>query len=145
MPAVTRQAVLGTVGALRWLVGLNLNWIKSCDTLSTILKHCTHTMKPSDLLLLTDGILHCGMCLEGKVAISGQACLVLFINNWPHCGCLRSTERPTDFLACFGTSTLLSRILLFANSKIDSPMLHSNIAKLGLLPPRRRNTSTYQL
>ena len=32
--------------------------------------HFTHTMKPSDPLLLADGTLRCGMYPEGKVAIS---------------------------------------------------------------------------
>ena len=39
-------------------------------TLLTILQHFTHTMKPSDPLLLDDGTLRCGMYPAGKVAIS---------------------------------------------------------------------------
>ena len=42
------------------------NWY----TISTILQHCTHTMKPSDPLLLTNGTLRCGMYPTCKVAIS---------------------------------------------------------------------------
>ena len=36
-------------------------------TLSTILQHFTHTMKPSDPLLLADVTLRCGMYPAGKV------------------------------------------------------------------------------
>ena len=39
-------------------------------TLSTILQHFTHTMKPSDPLLLADVTLRCGMYPAGKVDIS---------------------------------------------------------------------------
>ena len=39
-------------------------------TLLTILKHFTHTMKPSDPLLLADVTLRCGMYPAGKVDIS---------------------------------------------------------------------------
>jgi len=39
-------------------------------TLSTILQHFTHTMKPSDPLLLADVTLHCGVYPTGKVDIS---------------------------------------------------------------------------
>ena len=38
-------------------------------TLSTILQHFTHTMKPSDPLLLADVTLRCGMYHAGKVDI----------------------------------------------------------------------------
>ena len=39
-------------------------------TLSTILQHFTHTMKPSDPLLLADVTLRCGMYPADKVDIS---------------------------------------------------------------------------
>ena len=49
--------------------------------LSTILQHSTHTMKPSDPLLLADDILCCGMYPAGKVAISQY----LAIPGFPQC------------------------------------------------------------
>jgi hypothetical protein len=50
-------------------------------TLSTILQHCTHTMKPSDPLLLDNGTLRCGMYPTGKVAFSQH----LVIPGFPQC------------------------------------------------------------
>ena len=56
----------------RWsdCIGYRIEIVCLIGTLSTILQHCTHTMKPSDPLLLADGTLHCGMYPAGKVAIS---------------------------------------------------------------------------
>ena len=51
------------------------------DILSTSLQHFTHTMKPSDPLLLADGTLHCGMYPAGKVAISRH----LVTPGFPRC------------------------------------------------------------
>ena len=56
----------------RWSdrIGYRIEIVCLIGTLSTILQYCTHTMKPSDLLLLADVTLRCGMYPAGKVAIS---------------------------------------------------------------------------
>ena len=56
----------------RWsdCIGYRIEIVCLIDTLSTILQHCTHTMKPSDPLLLADDTLRYGMYPAGKVAIS---------------------------------------------------------------------------
>ena len=74
--ALSNQGVANSQAAviishLTWLY-----WLQDRDilcligTLSTILQHFTHTMKPRAPLLLADGNLRCGMYPAGKVAIS---------------------------------------------------------------------------
>ena len=68
------------VHALEAVSSSMINWCSDCigldgdschlGTLSTILKHFTHTMKPSDPLLLAVVTLGCGMYPAGKVDIS---------------------------------------------------------------------------
>ena len=49
-----------------------LYWLQDRDSMPDwyAINHFTHTMKPSDPLLLVDGTLHCGMYPTGRVAIS---------------------------------------------------------------------------
>ena len=56
----------------RWsdCIGSRIEIVCQITTLSTILQHCTHTIKPSDPLLLANGTLRCRMYPAGKVAIS---------------------------------------------------------------------------
>ena len=58
----------------RWsdYIGQLVGDSRHLGTLSTILQHCTHTMKPSDPLLLANVALRCGMYPAGKVDISGH-------------------------------------------------------------------------
>ena len=51
--------------------------------LSTILQHFTHTMKPSDPLLLADVTLSCEMYPAGKVDISQHLAILGFSQNDP--------------------------------------------------------------
>ena len=51
-------------------IGYRIGIVCLISTLSTILQHCTHTMNPSDPMLLADGTLRCRMYPAGKVAIS---------------------------------------------------------------------------
>ena len=50
----------------RWseCIGYRIEIVCLIGRLSTILQHCTHTMKLIDLLLLADNTLHCGMYPE---------------------------------------------------------------------------------
>ena len=50
-------------------IGYRIEIVCLIGTLSTVLQHCKHMMKPSDPLLLADVNLCCGIYLAGKVAI----------------------------------------------------------------------------
>jgi hypothetical protein len=68
-----------------------LYWLQDRDsTLSTILQHCTHTMKPSDPLLLADGNLRCGIKKQAIHDIPGLDLL-----------CMQTSVSRTLFAFCF--------------------------------------------
>ena len=66
----------------RWsdCIGYRIEIVCQIGTLSTILQHLTHTMKPSDPLLLADGTLRLGMYPTGKVAISQHLATVTILS-----------------------------------------------------------------
>ena len=66
------KAVSSVCDVDRWsdCIGYRIEIVCIIGTLSTILQHFTHTMKPRDPLLLADFTLRYGMYPAGKVDIS---------------------------------------------------------------------------
>ena len=64
----------------RWseFIGYWIEIVSLIGTLSTILQHFTHTMKPSDPQLLANGNLRCGKYPTSKVAISQHLAIPRF-------------------------------------------------------------------